>query len=421
MCDNMSNKKTLTASLLTIGNEITSGKTINTNASWLSLRLHSIGIQVDHVLSIRDDKERIIASLDFLRSESGLIIITGGLGPTLDDITKKTLCTYTDDTLIQNDGVLRHLEQLFKERNRQLRDVNISQSYVPSRCHVLHNARGTAPGMWLEHENTAIVSMPGVPTEMKGIFDEEVEPKLKQTYETFHIETLEFQTYNIPESLLAHQLHEITDSIPDFVEWAFLPSFGKVKIRLTAKSKDQTLAQSTLQDLSKKISSTLGISPKLETRTQVEKRIAEKLRQLNATLSTAESCTGGIIAHKIVSVPDASSFYRGGIVPYQIGCKVDVLGVKKQTIDQHNVVSEEVAIEMAETARKQFGTTYALSTTGVAGPSRGDTDKEIGTICIGVSTPKGSVACTLKVHYSFREAIMSRGADLALQFLFEKL
>jgi nicotinamide-nucleotide amidase len=408
----------LKATIVTIGDEILIGQIIDTNSGYIAKALDRIGIENHELLSISDNKQHILETLEKLQNKVDFVIITGGLGPTKDDITKHTFCEYFEDTLVINQEVQAHVIELIeKVMNRPASQMNKDQALVPSRCQVLFNKVGTAPGMWMKKEGTVYISLPGVPYEMKYIVENEIIPKIVKEYERPYIIHKTIMTYGQGESLVAERIENWENSLPEFVKLAYLPSPGRVRLRLTARGKDNELLESAINDkvdeLAKIIGDIIVGFDEDETITVILGRLLVKNK---ATLAVAESCTGGKIAQELTAVPGASNYFRGGVVSYATDTKVSMLGVSEDTIAQFSVVSAEVATEMALGAKKIIKSDYAIATTGNAGPSKGDADVTLGTVFIAIATPNG----VLVEEFNFgqpREKVVDRTVNKAFELL----
>ncbi|MEJ2113481.1 MAG: CinA family nicotinamide mononucleotide deamidase-related protein, partial [Flavobacteriaceae bacterium] len=361
---------------------------IDTNSTFISKALNKIGVSVYQITSVQDDKDHILKSLKEAEDNADIIIITGGLGPTKDDITKRTLAEYFDDTLVQNDAVLDNIKSLWKNFVKQpLMQVNVDQALVPSKSTALMNKFGSAPGMWIEKNNKVFVSLPGVPYEMKALMENEVLPRLQKKYKFPIIIHKTLVVYGIGESMLAAKIEAWENNLPKFIKLAYLPNLGKVRIRLSAKG---MYKKETEQEIDNQIKALLpqlnGLYFGFEDEDSIEVSIGKQLILLNKTLATAESCTGGKIAEQITANAGASVYFKGSIVSYATQTKIDVLKVPKELIDEYSVVSKEVAEAMAQNARGLFDTDFAIATTGNAGPTKGDADAELGTVFIAIAT-----------------------------------
>ncbi len=378
------------ATIVTIGDEILIGQIIDTNSGYIAKALDKIGVQTTEMLSISDDKNHILSTFKSLQNNVDFVIITGGLGPTKDDITKHTFCEYFDDILVENKVVLNHvthlIESIFK---RPITQMNRDQALVPSKCQILFNKVGTAPGMWMKKEHTVYISLPGVPYEMKYIIENEIVPKIVQEYERPYIIHKTILTYGQGESLVAERIENWENNLPEFIKLAYLPNPGRVRLRLTARGKNKEILENAInqnvESLTKIISDIIVGFDDEET---IEVVIGKMLTQQNKTISTAESITGGKIAQLLSSVSGASKYYRGSVVSYATDTKVSFLEVSQNTINEFSVVSRQVATEMVIGIKKLMKTDYAIATTGNAGPSKGDSDVTIGTVFIAIATPE---------------------------------
>lgn len=377
------------AAIITIGDEILIGQIIDTNSSYIAKALDKIGIATYEMLSISDDKNHILKTLREVQNNFDIVLITGGLGPTKDDITKKTFCDYFDDVLVQNDAVLAQVKSIIEGfYKKPITQLNIEQALVPSKAKVLFNAMGTARGMLMEHQNTVFISLPGVPYEMKYLIDNEVIPYLVEKFERPYIVHKTLMTYGRGESLIAEQIEDWETNLPSFIKLAYLPSPGKVRLRLTARGTDEAVLIDSVLNEIEKLKPLIGdIILGYDEDETIEVVLTRLLSEKQLTLATAESCTGGKIAQLISAVPGASACFKGGIVAYSNQIKIDVLKVNLDTIRQFSVVSNEVAKEMALNCRSIFNTDYAIATTGNAGPTKGNSEAEIGTVCIAIATP----------------------------------
>jgi len=399
------------AEIITIGDEILIGQIVDTNSAFISKELNKMGVSVYQITSVQDDKEHILKALAEAEENVDIIIVTGGLGPTKDDITKHTFCEYFDDKLIQNDKVLKHVEFLFaKYFNMPISDVNRLQALVPSRAKVLHNKYGTAPGMWMEKNNKVFISLPGVPFEMKALIKEEVIPNLQKQFHFPHILHKTTLTYGLGESIIAARLEKFEEDLPDGFKLAYLPNMGKVRLRLSAKGSNKEYIESIMESLVQKLVLLVkDIFIGFEEDGAIEVVIQELLVKNKLTLSTAESCTGGNIAKMLTSVAGASRFFNGAVVTYSAKAKREILKVSGKTIEKYTVVSAQVAKEMAINCKKIFDTDYAVATTGNAGPTTDKTDKTVGVVFIALATPKG----VLVEEFNFgqpREKVIQRAS-----------
>lgn len=410
------------ASIITIGDEILIGQIVDTNSSYIAKALDKIGIATNEMLSISDDKNHILRTLQYVQNQFNVVVVTGGLGPTKDDITKKTFCEYFNDTLIEDPAVLSHVKEIIEGfYKRPITQLNKDQALVPSKCKVLFNKMGTAPGMLIAHEDTIFVSLPGVPYEMKYLIDNEVIPYLVSKFKRPYIVHKTLMTYGRGESLIAEQIEEWEENLPKFIKLAYLPSPGKVRLRLTARGENELILKETIDQEVDKLKAIIGdIIVGFEEEESIEVIVGRKLSQSGLTISTAESCTGGKIAQMITAVSGASSYFKGGVVPYATEMKTKILGVDPSVIVEHSVVSSEVAREMALNCKKIFDSDYAIATTGNAGPSKGDADAEIGTVFVAIATPES----VLVEEFNFgqpREKVIERAVAKAFELLYKEI
>ena len=410
------------AAVVTIGDEILIGQIVDTNSSYISKALDKIGIATYEMLSISDDKNHILKTFNDVQNNFDVVVITGGLGPTKDDITKKTFCDYFDDVLVQNELVLANVKEIIEGfYKKPITQLNIDQALVPSKSKVLFNKVGTAPGMLVEHENTVFISLPGVPYEMKYLVDNEVIPYLIKKFERPYIVHKTLMTYGRGESLIAEQIEDWETNLPSFIKLAYLPSPGKVRLRLTARGENETiLSDSILQEV-EKLKLLIGdIIVGYDEEEAIEVILGRLLTKKALTLSVAESCTGGKIASLITSVSGASAYFQGGIVSYSNQVKMDVLQVNSATINQFSVVSAAVAKEMALNCKAMFNTDFAIATTGNAGPTKGNSDAEIGSVFIAIATPSE----VFVEEFNFgqpREKVVDRAVNKAFEMLYKEI
>jgi nicotinamide-nucleotide amidase len=377
------------AAIITIGDEILIGQIVDTNSGFIAKLLDKIGIDIHEIISISDNKKHILETFAKLQNQVDLVLITGGLGPTKDDITKHTFCEYFEDQLVRNEEVEKHVIDLIeKAMNRPASQMNKDQALVPSKCTVLHNAVGTAPGMWMKKENTVYISLPGVPYEMKYILENGIIPKIVKEYQRPYIIHKTILTYGQGESLVAERIEDWENNLPEFIKLAYLPSPGRVRLRLSARGIDKELLEKKINENVLSLTQLIGdIIVGYEEDETIEVMLGRLLTSKKATLATAESCTGGKIAQVITSVPGASNYFKGSVVSYATETKISVLGISPEIIKEHSVVSFEVAKQMALAVKKMLNTDYAIATTGNAGPSKGDGNSEIGTVFIAIATP----------------------------------
>ncbi|MBQ1201253.1 MAG: competence/damage-inducible protein A [Alistipes sp.] len=408
------------STIITIGDEILIGQILDTNSRYISQALNRIGVVVTERTSIGDSAEQIVSTLDRALAQSDVVIITGGLGPTKDDITKHTLARYYNSELVYNEQVGSFVEQLLARRGIAFTELNRGQAMVPKCCTVLHNAHGTAPGMWFERDGKVVVSLPGVPFEMRHLIDDSVVPMLAERFELKAIVHRTMITSGIPESILAERIATWEDNLPDVLHLAYLPAPNVVRLRLSAYEVDGQSVRRMIDDEFDKLK---GIIPEaivgFEDAT-VEQLVHRWMTENGKTLSVAESCTGGAIAAKFTAMAGASVYFNAGVVSYSNEAKRDILGVNMDDIVRYGAVSETVAIQMAEGVRRAGQSDYAVSTTGIAGPTGGSAEKPVGTVWIGIATPKGSFA-VLKNCGTDRSQIIDRATAYAIKLLYDNL
>jgi len=350
----------ITATIITIGDELLIGQTIDTNSAWIAQEFNKIGIAIKRRIAISDQREEILKTLSEATALSEIVITTGGLGPTNDDITKDCLCAFFDSDLVCHKPSLEHITQFFASRNRELLPVNIEQANVPDKCTVLMNTVGTAPGMHFKKDKTHYFSMPGVPFEMKLLVEKQIIPILQKEYKLGGLIHQTIVTSGKGESFLANELVDFEKQLPHGISMAYLPNFLTVKIRLSGEAKMQNKINTEIKTLKAKLGD-LIIS---ETDQTLEEILFSILKDKKLTLSIAESCTGGSIASKLVSLSGSSEVFMGSVVTYSVLSKQNILGVKKESIEEHGVVSKEVAIEMSTQVKEKFTSTVGIATTG---------------------------------------------------------
>ncbi|MCU0409152.1 MAG: competence/damage-inducible protein A [Bacteroidales bacterium] len=404
------------ASIITIGDELLIGQTIDTNSAWIGAELSALGFDVCRITSIHDRRDDILEALDEAGRISDLALITGGLGPTSDDITKQTLCEYFETRLVPDARVLDMIEAMLQRRKMPINDNNRRQAEVPENCTVLTNAAGTAPGMWFERKGRIFISMPGVPNEMKYIMNTHVLPELSKRFRSQVIIHRNIMTYGTYEARLAELLHDFESELPASVKLAYLPSYGVIKLRLTATGKDRNELSSEIEKQAGKLYETIPEFIYGENEETLEIVIGRLLKHRTMSLATAESCTGGEISRLITSVAGSSAWFRGGVVAYDNSVKKDILEVREETLVKHGAVSREVAEEMAEGARRVLAADFAVAVTGIAGPDGGSEAKPVGTVWIAVSSAGGTVS-GMKVFGTERLANIRRASLAALNLL----
>lgn len=409
------------AAIITIGDEILIGQIVDTNSAYLAKKLDQLGFQVVSALTIGDNKAAIEGALLNYLGKVDVVIMTGGLGPTKDDITKKVFCDFFDDYLVCNQKVLDHvtimLERIF---NKPISKINKQQALVPSKAHVLFNEVGTAPGMLMKRNDTLFVSLPGVPFEMKHIVEEQLAPYLNSKYYSNINVHKVIITYGIGESLLAEYLEEWENNLPEDIHLAYLPSPGRVRLRLSVKGDNREVLEKRITELIKKIPKTVIPYIRAYEDVDLSQIVIKELQNQNKTISFAESCTGGRLSVMFNSLPGSSSYFKGGIIPYASQAKIDVLGVNEKLVSEYSVVSEQVAIEMARLARDKFKSDYAISTTGNAGPTKGDSEEDLGTVYIGIASSKGVYAKKFNLGQP-REKVINSAISKGLELIYNDI
>ncbi len=408
------------ATIITIGDEILIGQIVDTNSVSIARRLNAAGIVVHEKCSIGDSREEIIAAIRRAELSSQVVIITGGLGPTKDDITKKTLAELFHSAMRFDEGVAEHVERMLAERGIAFNALNRSQAEVPEVCTVLHNAHGTAPGMWFEDAGRVIVSLPGVPFEMEHLMEDEVMPRLKEHFALRQIVHRTLITAGLAESLLAERIEKWEEALPPYLKLAYLPAAGIVRLRLSAYEVE---GQAVSEEIERQFAELRALIPDyvvgFETAT-VEEQVHHTLIERRATLALAESCTGGKIASKFTAMAGASAYLLAAVVAYAYEAKTNILGVDAELIRRHGAVSEEVARAMAEGVRRLTGADYALSTTGIAGPTGGSAEKPVGTVWFALATPTETIALKHACGTD-RGQVIDRATAYAIRLLRDKL
>ena len=405
------------AEIITIGDEILIGQILDSNSKWIAEELNKIGISVYQITSIQDDKQHILKALREAQSNCDIVIVTGGLGPTKDDITKLTLAEYFNDKLILNEEIAEQIKSRFAKINYPFTEVNKNQALMPTKCVPLKNEFGTAPGMWFEESGKVVISLPGVPYEMKDLLQNSVLPKLTKSFHLPFIVHKTILTYGLGESMLAERIEGWENNLPSFIRLAYLPSFGKVRLRLTAKGINKEILEISISNEVQKLSNLISefIVGYSEDET-IEVGVGKLLTEKKQTLATAESCTGGNIAKMITLIPGASNYFVGSIVAYQASIKINELNVNADLIKKHSVVSSQVAEAMAKGIQQKFNTTYAIATTGNAGPTADMTDENVGTVFIAIATPSKVYSETFFFGKP-REKVIERTSNKALEML----
>jgi len=406
--------------IITIGDELLIGQVIDTNSAWMGKTLNEAGFDVSRITSIQDTKEAITQSLDEALSRTNIVLLTGGLGPTKDDITKETIAEYFNSKLVFNETAYRNIESYLKGRVKGINKLNKSQAYVPENCQVINNPVGTAPIMWFNENNKVIVSMPGVPVEMKTAMSNAVIPRLKEMYTTGHIIHKTIQIFNVPEAVLAEQLEEWEATIPDYISLAYLPSPGKIRLRLSARSSHKELAQKDIIALTKKLYGIIGDHIFGEEDKPAHEMLGELLRSKQKSLAVAESCTGGNIGHLITSIPGSSAYFKGGVIAYENAVKEHVLGVSPETLNTHGAVSQQVVEQMALGVKKLMKSDFAIATSGIAGPDGGTEAKPVGTVWIAIAGDFGIQSQCFNFG-KIRLRNIERSSDTALIMLLKRI
>ena len=404
------------AEIITIGDELLIGQVIDTNSAWIGQKLNEIGIKVKQITTVSDDREHLLKAFDEAQCRANVVLITGGLGPTKDDLTKKTLCEFFGVGLVFHPPSFEIISDLFKARGREITETNKLQAMVLENCTVLMNKNGTAPGMWMEHNQTIFVSMPGVPNEMKGLMENEVIPRFKERFKLDPILHRTILTQGIGESFLSDLIEKWELALPSYIKLAYLPGAGILRLRLTASGKSETLLNAELDSQIKELKELSGeYIFGIESNT-LEEIIGNLLIENHKTLGTVESCTGGFLAHKITSIGGSSAYYQGSILPYSNTLKMNLLKVEPSLIDKHGAVSKEVVSKLAESGKKILNTDYCIATSGIAGPTGGSVEKPVGTVWIAIAHPSGTMAWKVQLGTN-RLRIISETALHALNGL----
>jgi len=406
------------ATIVTIGDEILIGQIVDTNSAFIAKSLEKIGVAVQEMISISDDRQHILDTFGKLQDKTDFVLITGGLGPTKDDITKHTFCEYFNDILVRNEEVEDHVVTLFEKILKiPASQVNKDQALLPSQCVVLKNQNGTAPGMWMKKNNTVFISLPGVPYEMKAIVSESVIPKIVAEYKRPYILHKTILTYGMGESMVAERIEDWENNLPSFIKLAYLPNPGRVRLRLSARGTDKEVLEKAMEENVTSLTKIIGdIIVGFDDEETLEAVIGRMLTQSKQTIATAESCTGGKIAQVLTSIPGSSQYFKGSVVSYAKEVKMDVLGVSPETIEKYTVVSAAVAEEMALNVCRILKTDYGIGVTGNAGPTKDETDEEVGTVFIGLATPNGVTSQKFNFGQP-REKVIDRTVNKSLEIL----
>lgn len=404
--------------IISIGDELLIGQTINTNCAWIGEQLGLIGIKVHQVSTIADEEQHIVAALDEAKERVQVVIITGGLGPTKDDLTKHTLCKYFDTELVLHQDILERLEGLYQKYNVPFTEVNQEQAWLPERCTILPNTKGTASGMWFEKDDVIFISLPGVPHEMKDILSKEGFPRLKNQVNLPKVIHKTIRTIGQPESKLAQLLENWEDSLSDDdLKLAYLPSPGAVRLRVSGEQESGSGLEEIIQEKLDELPALIGDCIYGIDKESIEEVVGNLLTEMGKALCTAESCTGGSISRLLTSVSGSSAYFKGSIVAYANEIKINVLNVSADSIEKHGAVSEQVVEQMAKNARAILDTDYAIATSGVAGPTGGSEEKPVGTVWLAVASKNEVKTKKLSLPYNNRERNILVSANYALDFL----
>lgn len=385
------------AEIITIGDEILLGQILDTNSQWIAQKLTDVGIKVLRKRTVSDNASAIIRALDNALQEADLIFITGGLGPTKDDITKITLSKYFEDPLVINETRLKELKSYYKSRGRELNDLNKTQALLPKHCFIVSNEIGTAAGMWFENTDKQVISMPGVPYEMKKMMEDTILPRISEKFDLPSIVFKTIRTIGVPESDLAMKLADWENNLPHELKLAYLPSLGIVKLRLTGVHDDPQVIEDLISTEEHKLHELIGEHIFGDGEDTIELVLGNILKEKGLTISTAESCTGGNIGHLLTSIPGSSSYYEGSVVSYSNEIKEQELSVTKESLKEHGAVSEEVVSQMAQNIKKKLNTDIGIATSGIAGPDGGTEEKPVGTIWIAYADQEGVVTKKLNL------------------------
>jgi len=412
----------MNAEIITIGDEILIGQIVDTNSQWIGKELNKIGVSVYQISSIQDEEQHILNAFYEAQTRADIVIITGGLGPTKDDITKKTIAKFfNDQEVVEYPEVIDHIRRMFKKYNIPYTKVQQFQAQLPSKARLLMNQMGTAPGMWFYENNTVFVSMPGIPYEMKGLMKHEVIPRIQEQFKLPFIIHKTVMTYGQGESIIAERIESWANKLPNFIKLAYLPSFGRVRLRLSAKGPEKQVLEDRLDSVLQELYVLLSdIITGHESGVSIEEHIGNLLKDSGKTLCTAESVTGGKIASTLVSVAGSSLYFNGSIVAYSSKMKQDLLGIPDHTIKKYSVVSAEVVEAMAISARKKTNSDYAIAVSGNAGPSSDNTSTAVGVVFIAIASAKGVQVKEFNFGHP-REKVINRTVNKSLQMLQQEI
>ncbi|PCJ00128.1 MAG: competence/damage-inducible protein A [Flavobacteriales bacterium] len=406
--------------IISIGDELLIGQTLNTNAFWISKELNKIGFTIRQQITIADTETAILTALETALSKSDVVIFTGGLGPTSDDLTMPALNKYFGGSLMRDDKVYQHIKKMITSRGFEMNRNNQNQALVPDNCRVIYNANGTAPGLWFEKEGKVVIAMPGVPYEMKAMVTDEVIPKLKEQFDLPEIINQMVYTQGMPESMLAERIFDWENNLPETIKLAYLPSPGRVKLCLSSTGTDRGKLQHNINVEIEKLAQLIPQYIYSADNEDIATVVGELLRKNKLTLATAESCTGGYIAHLITRIAGSSDYYKGSVIAYSNEVKINELSVNADDIDKYGAVSEQVVQQMAVGVKNKMNTDYAIAISGIAGPTGGTDQKPVGTVWIALATPKGTVA-KKHVFGKQRDVNIERAAITALGVLRKEL
>lgn len=391
--------KNVNASIITIGDELLIGQTIDTNSAWIATELNKIGVWIKRKISVGDVREDILNALDSESREADIILLTGGLGPTADDITKPLLCEYFQGKMVVNNEVLEFVKEIFTKLNRPILERNLKQAEVPDTCTVLFNKRGTAPGMLFRKEDKIFISLPGVPYEMKGLITDEVIPIIKKEFKLPAILHKTMFTAGQGESFIAEQIRDFENALPPDIRLAYMPSYGMVRLRLSTRADTPDQAEEKVAPYFNQLKLLLKEIMVSDADQGLAETLGILLKKKNKTMATAESCTGGYIAHLITSIPESSEYYNGSVISYSNDAKSDLLNVSSETLEKHGAVSEETVKEMVTGALRTLKVDYALAASGIMGPGGGSEEKPVGTVWIAAGSAKEII--TSKLFFRF--------------------
>lgn len=402
--------------IITIGDEILIGQIVDTNSAWMGQQLNLVGIEVTGITTVSDSRQSILDGLQFAASQADIILLTGGLGPTKDDITKKVLAEYFQTELVFNEAMWQRLQKFFERIGRTTNEAHRQQCYLPANCQTLTNKMGTAPGMWFEHGGKVFVSMPGVPYEMKYLMEHEVVPRLKQAFQTQPIVHRTIRTAGMGESDIAKQIEDIEDALPDFMKLAYLPNLGQVRLRLTARGTDEALLNNALEQQVHNIQARLGDNIVGYGTETIEEALGKVLKTKGLMMATLESCTGGYVAHRITSIAGSSAYFQGSIIAYSNDVKIQHLNVSPDTLAAHGAVSEQTVVDMVKGGLNALNVDVAIAISGIAGPTGGTPTKPVGTIWVAVGN-KDRVEAQLVKGGKDRLKNIERTANIGMNIL----